>query len=103
MFNNTLDRCDTVSQIFVYIWGIYYWNIDRYFKNAITWSIFELEECSFFLNMSEFCKKLIGYVISELCHQNVYSAGKTSGVLWDGSDKNDIDSIFLLTSFLRLS
>ena len=35
----------------------------------------------FFLNRSEFRQKLIGYVISELRRQNVYSAGKTSGVL----------------------
>ena len=33
---------------------------------APTGSIFELEKCSFFLNRSEFCQKLIGYVYSEL-------------------------------------
>ena len=32
---------------------------------------------------SEFCQKIIGYVISEL--QKMYSAGKTSGVLRGGA------------------
>ena len=35
----------------------------------------------FSINRSEFRQKLIGYVISELRRQNVYSAGKTIGVL----------------------
>ena len=39
-----------------------------------------LEKC-FFFKRSEFCQKLIGNVISK----NVYSAGKTSGVLRDGA------------------
>ena len=50
------------------------------FQIALTWSIFELEKCSFFLNRSEFRQKLIGYVITELrrqkcvqCRQNQWS------------------------------
>ena len=38
-------------------------------QNALTLSIFELEKCSSFSNRSEFCRKLIGNVISELRRQ----------------------------------
>jgi len=66
MFNNTYDACDTVSNIFAYIWEIYYGNFEGFIKNALTRSIFELEKCSFFLNGSEFRQKLIGTIIRVL-------------------------------------
>ena len=55
------------------------------FQIALTQSIFEIEKCSFFLNRSELCQKLIGYVISELRRLNAYSAGKTREVFRDGA------------------
>ena len=33
---------------FAHIWEIYYRNFEGFIKNALTWSIFELEKCSFF-------------------------------------------------------
>ena len=50
--------------VLVRIWEIYYWKFERFTKNALTRSIFELEKCSFFLNGSEFRQKLIGTIIS---------------------------------------
>jgi len=52
--------------VLVPIWEIYYWKFERFTKNALTRSIFELEKCSFFLNGSEFRQKLIGTIISVL-------------------------------------
>ena len=40
--------------------------LEIYKKNALTWSIFELQKCSFFLNGSEFRQKLIGTIIRGL-------------------------------------
>ena len=40
---------------FVRIWEIYYGNFEEFLKNALTWSIFELEKC--------FRQKLIGTII----------------------------------------
>ena len=50
--------------VLVRIWEIYYWKFERFTKNALTRSIFELEKCSFFLNGSEFRQKLIGTITS---------------------------------------
>ena len=50
----------------VRIWEIYFWKFERFTKNALTRSVFELEKCSFFLNGSEFRQKLIGTIISVL-------------------------------------
>ena len=55
------------------ILAIFSWNFERFLKNALILSIFELEKCSFFLNRSEFRQKKIGAVISTLmaafCHR----------------------------------
>ena len=49
------------QRIFAHIWGISYWNVERFFQNAFTRSIFDIEKCSFFIsNGLKFCKKLIG-------------------------------------------
>ena len=52
--------------LFAHIWEIYYSNFERFIKNDLTRSIFELEKCSFFLNGSEFRQKLIGTIIRVL-------------------------------------
>ena len=52
--------------VLVRIWEIYHWKFEIFTKNALTWSIFELEKCSFFLNGSEFRQKLIGTITSVL-------------------------------------
>ena len=49
-----------------HILEIYNGNFEGFIKNALTWSIFELEKCSFFLNGSEFRQKLIGTIIRVL-------------------------------------
>ena len=38
----------TFWKIFAHIWEIYSWKFERFIKNALTRSIFELEKCSFF-------------------------------------------------------
>ena len=46
-------------------------------KIVLTWSIFEIEKCSFFLNGSEFCQKLICSIIRVLVrHPHAYSGIK---------------------------
>ena len=45
---------------------IYYWKFEKFMKNALTRSIFEVEKCSFFINGSEFRQKLIGTIIRVL-------------------------------------
>ena len=37
---------------FAHIWEIYYWNFERFIKNALTRSLFELEKCYFWLGRS---------------------------------------------------
>ena len=78
MFNNTHERCDTFSKIFAHILEIYYWNFEIFTKNALTRSVFELEECFFFLNGSEFRKKLIGTIIRVLVRQQTLIKTQTS-------------------------
>ena len=55
-FPVSYDRCDTVSNIFTHIWEIYYWIFERYIRNSLTQSIFELEKCSFFLMGQNFAR-----------------------------------------------
>ena len=43
---------------------IYNWIFIDFLKTSLTWSVFELEKCSFFLNGSKFRQKLIGAIIS---------------------------------------
>ena len=45
------------------IWEIYSSKFERFTKNALIRSVFELEKCSYFLNGSEFRQKLIGTII----------------------------------------
>ena len=45
---------------------IYYKKIERFNKNALDWSIFELEKRSFFLNRSECRQKLNSTIIRGL-------------------------------------
>ena len=47
MVNNNHDGGETVSNPFR-IWEIYFWNFEKFIKNAQTLSIFELEKSSFF-------------------------------------------------------
>ena len=64
---------------FAHIWEIYYRKFERFTKNAVTRSVFELEKCSFFLNGSEFRQKLIRTIIRVLV-QHLYA--KTSLGYW---------------------
>ena len=57
MLNNT--HVILFQTFFARIWKIYYWNFERFIRNAR--SIFELEKMFFFLNGSEFCQ--IGTII----------------------------------------
>ena len=51
---------------FANIWEIYYWNIERFIRNAVTWSIFLARKMFFFSNGSEFHQKLNGTIIEVL-------------------------------------
>ena len=62
---------------FVHILEISYWKFERFTKNALTLSIFELEMFFFFLYGSEFRQKLIGTIIRvPVRHLRAYSGIK---------------------------
>ena len=53
--NATVNIRIEYTQIFQYVFM-------DFLKNGLTWPFFELKKCSFFLNGSEFCQKLIGTI-----------------------------------------
>ena len=61
MLKDIHDSHRTVSNILARIWEIYSWKLERFTKNALTRSVFELQKCSFFLISQIFKSKSLKY------------------------------------------